>query len=64
MVWWEKCANSTGQDPLVDKPAFQYKIYLALHSNVEHDSRIEDIDIDLLLSVSVYITDGFNQIQL
>lgn len=60
VVWWEKCANSTGQDSLVDKPTFQYKIYLVLHSNVEHRSQTEDTDIDLLISMSVYITDGFN----
>ena len=60
VVWWGKRANSTGQDSSVDQSTFQYNIYLALHLNVEHDSQIEDTNIDLLISISVYITDGFN----
>lgn len=30
-----ECASSTGQGSLADKPAFQYKTYLALHQMLD-----------------------------
>lgn len=59
-LWFDgkKCANSTGQDSLANKPTFQYKILVVLHFNVGHDSQMKGIAIDLL--ISIYIIDGFN----
>lgn len=49
-------ANSTGQDSLANKPTFQYKILVALHFNVGHDSQMRSIAIDLLISIYLYIS--------